>query len=74
MPGEGPAYLLDKSYKANAALDQYQVVVFHTTTEGHVKSPAASGEAAIAGVVQESASASGDAVRVRRACRQFFSF
>ncbi len=66
MAGEGTAYLLDKSYKANGALDQYQVVVFHTTSEGYVKSPAASGEAAIAGVVQEKAAASGDTVRVTK--------
>ena len=59
------SYVLDKTYIADGALTQYAVVLYGATT-GHVKAPAAALDRTIAGVVQETASASGDTVRVRK--------
>jgi len=64
----GAKPILDDSFIADVALTQYQVVIYSgsgaTGYEGHVTTPSASGDALIAGVVQDDASASGDVVRV----------
>lgn len=63
MSTRGSRAVLADSFIADEALSQYQVVVYGST-EGHVKCPSASGDADIAGVVQDDAAASGDVVQV----------
>lgn len=65
MGGTTETYGLDLTYVADEALTQYAVVLYGDET-GHVKAPAAARDGGIAGVVQDSASASGDTVRVRK--------
>jgi hypothetical protein len=63
MSTRGSRPILADSFIADEALSQYQVVVYGST-EGHVTNPSASGDADIAGVVQDDAAASGDVVEV----------
>jgi len=63
MSTRGSRPILADSFIADEALSQYQVVVYGSTA-GHVKNPSASGDADIAGVVQDDAAASGDVVQV----------
>lgn len=60
------SYVLDKTYQADGALTQYAVVVYGGV-DGHCNAPASQKANKVAGVVQETASASGDTVRVRKA-------
>ena len=56
---------LDLTYIADGALSQYAVVLY-ADEDKHVKAPAAALDRTIAGVVQDTAAASGDTVRVRK--------
>lgn len=60
----GDLPIMEDTFKANAAISQYRVVVYHST-EGQVALGAAKA-ANIAGVAQNATSASGDTVRVRQ--------
>ena len=68
MAIRGSKPILQDSFIADAALTQYQVVIYSGSgaagQEGHVTDPSASGDTLIAGVVQDDAAASGDVVRV----------
>ena len=54
-----------RGYEIDSALSQYAVVI-QATPEGHAKAPAAQRDGTIAGVLQESSSASGDSRSVMK--------
>lgn len=60
----GDVNILEDTFRANGALGKYRVVTYHSTP-GFVAYGAAKANN-IAGIAQNSASASGDAVRVRQ--------
>jgi len=62
----GAMYNFDETFRADASMSKYSVVVYNTATRGYVSLPDASGATAIVGVIQEDALASGDIVSVRR--------
>ena len=64
MPLRGDMPIMEDTFRANAALAQYRVVTY-SSTQGFVGYGAAKANN-IAGVTQNSASASGDTVRVRQ--------
>ena len=65
MANQASSYLYDDSYIADEALAKYRVVVYGSETN-HVKYPAAQDANGIAGVTQQSSSASGDTVLIRK--------
>ena len=64
MPLHGDINVMEDTYKADRAIGKYRVVTF-STTQNLVTLGAAKADE-IAGVTQNSTSASGDAVRVRQ--------
>lgn len=64
MPLRGDINIMEDTFQSNAALSKYRVVTY-SSTQGFVGYGAAKA-ANIAGVTQNSTSASGDAVRVRQ--------
>ena len=58
-------YVSDESFVADGALAKYRIVVFGDI-KGHCKYPAAQDANAIAGITQESTTASGDNLVVRQ--------
>ncbi len=65
MPGTPENAGLEKTYVADGALTQYAAVLYGDE-DYHCKAPAAALDAGIAGITQDSASASGDVVHVRK--------
>jgi len=65
MGGTTSDYNLDLTYIADGALSRYAVVLYGDA-DRHAKAPAAALDCGIAGVTQDSATASGDSIQVRK--------